>query len=359
MGSGNIANFFGNIGKNNLLPSGNFEPYQPDIRSNDALALQNAKESAEVGINNALKEAHLRSLNMPFIGIAKMLFQQSPWRLDGLDERRKNLLKLPQIAKNEAALTNNPDMKIAWDILAECFYLYFSEQAIYNEHTNEWLPNPNVYKVDWEFATSPDYIQSLISNLKDNLLNDPAKRKIEEKLMRDYKKLTERKYFDFTATPEIEWDKNSYQQRSVKHIRYSDPIFTYKSLNVPQYRALGDFNISALSKGYVEPAPDGGDNICVSDVYLFVNDHFNFEGASPLGIWDFKNMRYIDNFNAMDNYLIYDIGLPNERSDNKYMLYSSDFNNFRKNTGYGRNFRIVSPLQKVNEFKPYCWKAQW
>lgn len=351
-------NCFGSVKRDYSLLNEYYESLNPD-------GVKKVDETAEEALNSVFKDAGLRSLNMPFMRIAEMLFHQQPWPLHKLDERTKNLLKLPQIAKKEAALTDDPDMKKAWNILADSFHLYFSEPTVYDALTGKLVPNQNVYKVDWDFATSPAFVQSIVSDLKKNLLNEPAKRELEKKLVKNYKNSSIPKSFDFTAAPEIEWNKHSYQERNVvfysmEKFWLNDPVIAYKAIDIPQYRALGNFNISALAKGYVEPHPDGGDNICVSEVHIFVNDHFNFEGGSPLGIWDFKNMRYLDNFDIYNNnYFITDGTFGKDFIYDRYMLYNSDFNKFREKTGYGRNFRIVSPLQKVKEFKPDCWKAQW
>lgn len=38
---------------------------------------------------------------------------------------------------------------------------------------------------------------------------------------------------------------------------------------------------------------------------------------------------------------------------------NEDFRKFRAKTGYGRDFRIVSPLQKVDNFTEQCWVTEW
>lgn len=99
--------------------------------------------------------------------------------------------------------------------------------------------------------------------------------------------------------------------------------------------------ILSTPKGYVKELPNGKHEICISDVFLFIDDQFNFDGNAPLGRWDFEDMRFRFNQFGLDH------------------LLNMDFRAFRKATGYGRNFMIVSPLRKVLDFRPFCWEAPW
>lgn len=78
-----------------------------------------------------------------------------------------------------------------------------------------------------------------------------------------------------------------------------------------------------------------------SGVDLFVSDLFNFEGFQPLGFWDFKKLRY-EGRNVLGT-----------------LVGNGIFQQFRERTRYGRDFHIVSPLEKVNDFEEYCWRAPW
>lgn len=293
---------------------------------------------AEAGIQNALENAFINTQNAQRLMLARMDYSHAPWPLDRLSGGERELIKFPLIAKNEAKLATNPDMRRAWKILEDCFYLWFTNYA-----TDNSAPSPWAYAIPWEWATGYDIAQDALNDLLDNLLNDTAKKVLENRLKDIAQSSKEVIRFDDTAYPPGQWRERSYQFRSVKHNPH--PIRGIKTVlyedSRARYYALGDFTIRALAKGAVHPLKDGGHEICVNNVYLFLDDAFNFDGDGKLGFWDFDNLEFA-------HAKIY-----------KEYISNSDFQTFRQQTGYGRDFRIVSPLQKVEGIDKYCWRPKW
>lgn len=309
-------------------------------------------EAKEAALNEVFAGARHHSLNQPHLPLAKLAFQQSPWPYAALEEMDRNLLKLPEILAREAARAEDPDMRIAYRFLEDCFHLWFLYEA-----SPDGKPGPEPLFIPWEWATNYDLAQDALRDLKKNLLNDAAKKELTERLENLGRNAREITPFDFTAGNPADWHDNAYQFRSVNHYPLKNVLKNpgYKGAwlpySVPQYRALGDFTIRALPKGYVRPLKGGRHEICLNGVDLFVDDIFNFDGDAILGIWDFDNMRLVHGPSE----------LSPERDDEygRIILDNRNFRDFRERTGYGRDFRVLSPLHKLEDFKEECWRAPW
>lgn len=125
---------------------------------------------------------------------------------------------------------------------------------------------------------------------------------------------------------------------SAQDIDFHDIPFAFMR---PQYWALGNFSINALPQGTIIPLEGGGHRICVSDVYLFIHDTFNFEVFGELGLWDYENKKFpaISFFDSM-------------------VLTDKDFRDFRDRHGFGKISPFFLPLYKVPGFEGECWDVK-
>lgn len=314
------------------------------------------EETVEEGIIDALEMSRIESLNWFPTFIARKDFESIKWPYAEMNDMNMKLLKLPEILANEARLATDPDLQMAYSFLEGDFYRWMSVNK------DSTLPEEQyVTFVPLKWATDTDLARHAIADLIPNLLNDAAKEEfrkrledtengqkesLKTRLLKMAQNANGEEYvsipFDDTDLPPHLWHKKAYQSRPVQHTNFT-PLFVdkiNKRANA-QFRTLGDYNISALAKGEYRLTKDGEYKVCVDEVYLFINDHFNFDGSGWLSFWDFKNMRYGGDFGLLNT-----------------LLENEDFQDFRKRTGYGKDFRVVSLLHKYADFKPQCWTVK-
>lgn len=258
-----------------------------------------------------------------------------------LSEKERKMLLLPEKLDKFISLVNEPYAKIALRHLRDTFLTYFSTPI-------DKSVRPDIQWIDFKFATDYEHAQAALEDLEKNLLNTAAKAKLEEKLREAGAFGKEKKDFYFWNVDPYSWPDISYQARSVQHIlpknlppQHGLPLSQPGVFGlIPQYAALGDFTINAIPEGYVKPKGNGEYEICVKNVYLFVNDVFNFEGNEPLGRWDLNEDKEYDawGYTPITN------------------LFNSDFQIFKRH-GYGPNIQVLSRLHRSTKFKPDCWQV--
>ena len=97
---------------------------------------------------------------------------------------------------------------------------------------------------------------------------------------------------------------------------------------------MGSFTVRAFPKGAVYPMPGGGHRVVIEKIAVYVHDNFNFEGSAPLGWWNCKEKKFFPKEIAIGTY-----------------LNNEAFRIFRKNTSHGGNFKVLSNLHLVEDFK--------
>lgn len=273
----------------------------------------------------------IKKLNAAGNTRARLKFYKVQQYLNGkLSDKEMNMLKLADFVANEKyKFLFAPGMETAMGILRDYWPRWFGGRAN--------IPakyNTDLYWIPWSFFMEDDYINRVKDDLVANTLNPKALDSIYTELKTSGKIGDEISDFNFTDEHPLMWNRLAYQLRSARF------GFRLGSFKKPQYWALGNFSINALPEGTVIPLERGGHRICVTNVYLFIHDTFNFEGFADLGYWDPESKK----FPAFSTQLM---GLSN-----------SDFREFRRRHGYGRDFTVLSPLYKLHGFDGKCWDVK-
>lgn len=155
------------------------------------------------------------------------------------------------------------------------------------------------------------------------------------KSLNDRKYLTgQKREFDFIPADLSDTGKWREWEASPKDtIEVSGNLFQIIRYGVDGLVAsMGGFTLRALPRGYVEPNTEkGGHTITITHVAVYAQDGFNFDGAEALGFWNCEGKA----FSPADP----EVGR---------LLGNNSFRQFRKDTGYGGNFRIFTTPRMVD-----------
>lgn len=237
----------------------------------------------------------------------------------------RKLLYLPEKMQNWINEEKDEYYLKAFTHLHDCFFNYFSTPL-------DERVKPDIQWINFPFIMNYPPAQAAMKDLRANLFNDAALKKLMEKLGEAGAFKDEKTEFNFWNTDPTNWSEISFQSRKVK--LFSPSILrSIRTLDLPaQYWALGDFTINAIPEGYVERLKNGKYKICINKIYYFINDSFNFEGDEPLGPW---NLDYINK----PLHIIY----PDT------FLENIDFQKFQRH-GFGRYFPVLSRLHELEDF---------
>lgn len=275
----------GLLSKNAFLPLFDMNITRPTLLDNFYSSAPQTQENAwaarqretELGLKEAYEQARLNSMNTDRIMLAKFDFEALKREWEKNPEVDQDLIRFPELTRKSAERhKTSPDKSKAYKILGELFHLWFTEKAADGSYSDK------VYYMPWHWSVDFSLAQEALADLKNNLFNTAAIATFDGKLKEYVKNVKNEAPFDFTTLPPAQWNQASYQARSVLP---SDTDLFYAIY--PQTIPLGRFTINALPKGYVQRLGERRSRICLTDVYLFVNDSFDFEGDQRLGIWNF------------------------------------------------------------------------
>lgn len=243
--------------------------------------------------------------------------------LKGLEGNDELLLCLPEIAEAEATRCTFSNDAEGWRYLKSMFHKWFSGQA--NEDA---AANNEPFWVDWNWIMSYGRARMDYDGFcaPYRMFNVNGKNSLAAMLKKDGYLTDEYQEFDYISEDWRTWKKGYFQYFVVNNMLTVIP----DGLTA----AMGAFTLRALARGNTEPLPEGGHRINVEALAVFVRDSFNFKGEYPLGFWNCEQKFFSMSFDEFSTY-----------------LYNTDFQDFRKRTGKGNDFLVLSPLHLVENFE--------
>lgn len=251
------------------------------------------------------------------------------------------ILCLPEILASMADREEDKDIK-------ECLIILGA--MIKHWLTGTTVPYPNIthpFTVEWKWAikffrVKAAYNEFVNKDLQEGTIYSPLAMKSLAKILCREKIPVRQKEpvnFDFLNIPPEKLETHYYTLKKIP--------WELEDLLSPLgiYAAMGEFALRALPAGSVQYLENDQWRVTLKKVGVFVHDVFNFQDSI---IWDeiekrlpllgFWSCKYLD-------------GAKKTPGEGYHGLNNHDFQNFKNNYGYGKDFLVLSDVHIVEDSK--------
>lgn len=256
---------------------------------------------------------------------------------DTFSEGDDIILATPDIALQESKDEDkDSNDQIGWYNLSVLLKRWISASAYILDDTDISNGTAPYYSLnlDWSWYMSYSRFADAYNDLVQNTLSEDGLKQLVKRLKQDgvWDKGGD---FDFSSKPENEWELWYSNFRVV-----SQPFLIVDGMTA----LLAGHSLRSLVKGTVTKNDDGSTTIECKNIYIYMDDRFNFNGEQDYGWWSKK----LNKYSSL-------IGIMN---DDYYNLSNKDFNGFRKKFNKGGDFIVHSKLHDCTEFTGQTFKVE-
>lgn len=250
------------------------------------------------------------------------------------------MLATPDIAANMATKQDNENDALAWSELSTMLKKWFQRNAyvITTDDVEKGLCDVYITSLTVKWARAYERFEKVYQDILTNGLGEAGQNLLVKRLKSSYVWNTGGE-FDFSQVTPAERDQWYFNSRVVER-GYTGA----DGMNA----ALAAHSIKVLAAGNVELQKDGVRKITVNDVYVYIQDRFNFEIGTGildnyLGFWSKEKLDYMSAW--IGNLASY------------RQLENQNFEQFRNKYRKGGDFEVLSPLYRCPEFSEMSYLA--